>query len=145
MILHLNINGKPVEHQALPGDTLLLALRSLGYFGVKHGCETGECGACAVLLDGKPVNSCVTLAAQAEGHTIETIEAVGEHPDQGWRTTAGLHPSSRLLWRRAPSSAATAPRLRSWQPKSCSSATPIPAKPRCAMRSPGCCAAAPAT
>ncbi len=71
---------------------MLAVLRRLGYFGVKHGCETGECGACAVLLDGKPVNSCVMLAAQAEGHAIQTIEALGEHPEQGWKITAGLHP-----------------------------------------------------
>ena len=45
-----------------------------------------------MLLDGKPVNSCVLLAAQAEGHTIQTIEALGEHPEQGWKMTAGLHP-----------------------------------------------------
>ena len=44
------------------------------------------------LLDGKPINSCVMLAAQAEGHSIQTIEALGEHPEQGWKTTAGLHP-----------------------------------------------------
>lgn len=92
MQLTLNINRMHHELSAAPGETLLAALRRLGYFGVKHGCETGECGACAVLLDGKPVNSCVMLAAQAEGHRIETIEALGEHPAQGWKTTAGLHP-----------------------------------------------------
>ena len=59
-------------------------MRNEGYFGVKHGCETGECGACTVLVDGKPVNACVMLAVQAEGHPIETIENVGEHPEQGW-------------------------------------------------------------
>ena len=75
-----------------PGETLLNALRTLGYFGVKHGCETGECGACAILLDGKLVNSCLLLAAQAQGHRIETIESLGQHPQQGWKTTAGLHP-----------------------------------------------------
>ena len=78
------VNIKASEH-------LLKVLRSLGYFGVKHGCETGECGACTVLLDGKPVNSCVMLAAQAEGHQIETIENVGTHPEKGWKTSAGLH------------------------------------------------------
>ena len=92
MDLVLNINGKELNVQAAPGETLLETLRKLGYFGVKHGCETGECGACAVLLDGKTVNSCVMLAAQAEGKTIETIEAVGEHPEQGWKRTEGLHP-----------------------------------------------------
>jgi putative selenate reductase molybdopterin-binding subunit len=92
MKLNLNVNGSPVEIEAPAGTRLLDALRSAGYFGVKHGCETGECGACTVLLDGKPVNSCVYLAAQAQGQRIETIEAVGQHPEQGWKTTPGLHP-----------------------------------------------------
>lgn len=92
MNLRLQVNHQTIEVDAQPGDSLLKVLRANGYFGVKHGCETGECGACAVLLDGKPVNSCVLLAAQAEGHAIETIEALGEHPEQGWKTTLGLHP-----------------------------------------------------
>jgi putative selenate reductase molybdopterin-binding subunit len=92
MELTLVVNGTDHRLQSAPGETLLVALRRLGYFGVKHGCETGDCGACAVLLDGKPINSCVMLAAQAEGHSIQTIEALGEHPEQGWKTTAGLHP-----------------------------------------------------
>ena len=92
MKLQLEINGLQLEMDAAPGDSLLKVLRSQGYFGVKHGCETGDCGACAVLLDGKPVNSCVYLAAQAQGHTIRTIEASGEHPEQGWKLTQGLHP-----------------------------------------------------
>ena len=50
----------------------------------------GSAERCTVLLDGKPVNSCSMLAAQAVGHRIETIEAVGEHPEQGWRKTEGL-------------------------------------------------------
>jgi len=70
----------------------LSALRRLGYFGAKFGCDTGECGVCAVLVDGKPLNSCRLLAAQAEGHVIETIESLGQHPQQGWKQTEGLHP-----------------------------------------------------
>ena len=92
MDLTFKVNGTNHKLQAHPGETLLVALRRLGYFGVKHGCETGDCGACTVLLDGKPINTCVMLAAQAEGHSIQTIEALGEHPEQGWKTTAGLHP-----------------------------------------------------
>jgi putative selenate reductase molybdopterin-binding subunit len=92
MKLSLNINGTVFELDAAPGDSLLKLLRSQGYFGVKHGCETGECGACTVLLDGVPVNSCVFLAAQAGGHKIETIEPIGGHPEQGWKLTPGLHP-----------------------------------------------------
>jgi len=92
MNIKLQVNDQSIEAEVQPGDSLLKVLRANGYFGVKHGCETGECGACAVLIDGKPTNSCVLLAAQAEGHTIKTIEALGEHPEQGWRTTPGLHP-----------------------------------------------------
>jgi len=92
MRLNLLINHDKHEMEIDPGTSLLKALRSLGYFGVKHGCETGECGACTVLLDGKPVNSCVYLAAQAEGHSIETIESIGQHPLQGWKRTEGFHP-----------------------------------------------------
>src|SRR4030067_2238284 len=91
MNISLNINGVSRPIAASPGENLLSVLRRGGYFGVKHGCETGECGACAVLLDSKPVNSCVMLAAQAVGHSIQTIESVGEHPVQGWKATGGLH------------------------------------------------------
>ncbi len=92
MNIKLLING--VEHQidAAPGDTLFKVLRSLGYYGVKFGAEDGETGADTVLLDGKPINADFYLAAQAEGHKIATIEALGEHPEQGWKQTDGLHP-----------------------------------------------------
>jgi putative selenate reductase molybdopterin-binding subunit len=92
MEVNLNINNQKFEVITSPGETLLKLLRRLGYFGVKHGCESGDCGACTVLLDGKPVNSCLILAAQAEGHEITTIESLGEHPEQGWRENQGLHP-----------------------------------------------------
>jgi putative selenate reductase molybdopterin-binding subunit len=92
MILQLLINNVLQDIEALPGESLLKVLRRAGYFGVKHGCETGECGACAVLLDGKPVNTCVYLASQAEGHDIQTIESVGQHPELGWKASRGLHP-----------------------------------------------------
>lgn len=91
MKLNLTINQTRHEVDVNPGDYLLKVLRGLGYYGAKHGCESGECGACAVLIDNRPVNSCLYLASQAEGHAIQTIESVGEHPEQGWRTTAGLH------------------------------------------------------
>ncbi len=88
----LNINGVEYVYESYPGESLLKALRRLVFFSVKHGCESGECGVCTILLDGKPVNSCVLLAAQAEGHRIQTIEALGQHPEQGWKLTQGLHP-----------------------------------------------------
>jgi len=97
MEIYLEINRQKQTIEAAPGDSLLKVLRRLGYFSVKHGCESGECGACAVLLDGKPVNTCVMLAAQASGHRIETIEAIGQHPEQGWRLTDGLHPLQKAF------------------------------------------------
>jgi putative selenate reductase molybdopterin-binding subunit len=92
MKISLNINNDLHVIESGPGNSLLDVLRGEGFFGAKHGCESGECGACAVLLDGEVVNSCVYLAAQAQGHRIETIEALGQHPEQGWKTTPGLHP-----------------------------------------------------
>jgi putative selenate reductase molybdopterin-binding subunit len=91
MEITLEINQKTHALSVEPGETLLKLLRQLGYFGAKHGCENGECGACTILIDGRPVNSCLVLGAQAEGHHIETIESIGEHPEQGWRENKGLH------------------------------------------------------
>ena len=92
MEITLDINNQTHPVSIEPGDSLLKLLRKLGYYGAKHGCETGECGACTVLMDGRPVNSCLVLGAQAEGHKIETIESLGQHPQQGWRKNKGLHP-----------------------------------------------------
>jgi putative selenate reductase molybdopterin-binding subunit len=92
MEITLDINHEIHTVNTAPGDTLLKLLRRMGFYGAKHGCETGECGACTVLVNGKPVNSCLILAAQAMGHQIETIESIGQHPEQGWRITTGLHP-----------------------------------------------------
>ena len=92
MRLQLTINGAPHELEAAAHVTLLHALRSLGFHGVKFGDEGGYTGADTVLLDGRPVNAGSLLAAQAEGHHIVTIEGLGEHPEQGWRESDGLHP-----------------------------------------------------
>lgn len=91
MDIRLTINNVPQSFDINPNETLLHVLRRNGYFGVKHGCENGECGACTVLLDGKPVASCVMLAAQADGKQVTTIEALGEVEEQGWKHTEGLH------------------------------------------------------
>lgn len=91
MIINLKINKHDNVMEVKPNDRLLNTLRELGYLSAKSGgCIRGECGACTVLLDGIPINSCMFLAVQAEGHEIETVEAMGEHPDQGWKKTEGL-------------------------------------------------------
>ena len=97
MNITLKVNG--IEHaiDTAPATTLLAALRGLGYHGVKFGDEGNLSGADTVLLNGKPVNAGALLAAQAEGHNIATIEALGEHPEQGWKTTDGLHPLQKAF------------------------------------------------
>lgn len=86
MNIHLTLNGIPRTLTCEPGETLLSVLRRNRIWSVKHGCETGECGACSVLLDGKLTPTCVMLAAQADGHAIETVEALDRGP------SAALHP-----------------------------------------------------
>jgi aerobic-type carbon monoxide dehydrogenase small subunit (CoxS/CutS family) len=81
MELRFTLNGQAKEWTIAAGEILLDVLRREGYFGTKRGCETGECGACTILLDGKPVNSCLMFAAQAEGREIVTIEGIA-HGDQ---------------------------------------------------------------
>ncbi len=98
MIVKLILNGREQEWDVQPGETLLSTLRKSGYFGVKFGgCERGECGACAVIIDGAPVNSCSLLTVQIEGKRVETIEAMGDHPEQGWKKTSGLHTIQKTL------------------------------------------------
>ena len=92
MNLSLTINGTTHTLDCPPHTSLLTALRGLGFHSVKFGDEHGLSGADTVLLDGKPVNATLMLAAQAEGHKVATLEALGEHPEQGWRKTDGLHP-----------------------------------------------------
>ena len=76
------VNGKRRRLRVRPHRTLLETLREdLGLTGAKHGCELGECGACTVLLDGKPVYACLTLASRVEGRSVTTIEGVPQsHP-----------------------------------------------------------------
>jgi len=73
----LNVNGRTREVAVQPNAVLLHTLRDLGYTDVKNGCEIGECGACAVLLNGQPVNSCMVLTAQADGAEIMTNAGLG--------------------------------------------------------------------
>lgn len=76
--LALTVNGEPAEAAVDPAKTLLEVLREdLQLTGTKHGCELGECGACAVLLDGEPVLSCLVLAPECGGRAVVTVEGLG--------------------------------------------------------------------
>jgi len=75
--LSLSVNGEPADALVDPSKTLLEVLREdLNLTGTKHGCELGECGACAVLVDGQPVLSCLALAVESNGRSVTTIEGV---------------------------------------------------------------------
>jgi carbon-monoxide dehydrogenase small subunit len=81
----LTVNGEATEVAFAPYKTLLEVLREdLGLTGTKHGCELGECGACAVLLDGEPKLSCLVLAVECAGKSVDTVE--------GLASGAELHP-----------------------------------------------------
>ena len=87
MKVELNINGAKRATEVEPRTTLLDCLRdSLGLTGTHIGCEHGVCGACTVLVDGKPVRACLMFAVQAEGREIRTVEGLAEaeklHPLQ---------------------------------------------------------------
>ncbi len=85
-IIALNINGSTYETAAEPHDTLLETVRRLGFKGTKEACDLGECGACTVLIDGTPVLACLTLAVEAQGKDITTVEGLSAgqelHPIQ---------------------------------------------------------------
>ena len=92
-VVTLNVNGRTHVVALAPNVTLLHALRDLGYTDVKSGCEKGDCGACAVLLNGTAVNSCLVLAYQADGAEIITNAGLGTmenpHPIQEAFADAG--------------------------------------------------------
>jgi carbon-monoxide dehydrogenase small subunit len=84
-LIKLTVNDREIEIAVEPNMTLTDLIRyELGLTGTKKGCETGDCGACTIILDGIPVNSCLVLAVQANGCTVETIE--------GLESENGLHP-----------------------------------------------------
>jgi aerobic carbon-monoxide dehydrogenase small subunit len=83
-LLRLRVNGEDYEVFVDPWETLVSVLREdLGLTGTKEGCNTGNCGVCTVLIDGKAVKSCLVLASQAQGKDILTIEGLSKD---------GLHP-----------------------------------------------------
>jgi aerobic-type carbon monoxide dehydrogenase small subunit (CoxS/CutS family) len=78
MELRVTVNGQPRKWAIAPGDLLLDVLRREGFFGVKRGCEKGECGSCTVLVNGRAVNSCLMFAAKVQGCEVLTIEGLAE-------------------------------------------------------------------
>ncbi|HEY7111834.1 MAG TPA: (2Fe-2S)-binding protein [Thermoanaerobaculia bacterium] len=89
-LVRLVVNGQPVEAAFEPHKTLLEVLREdLALTGTKHGCELGECGTCAVLVDGRPVLSCLALGLECEGRAVETVE--------GMAGASGLHPLQKAF------------------------------------------------
>jgi len=91
MSTHLSVNGEAVAAQVRPDTPLAIFLREqLGLRGTKIGCAAGECGACTVLMDDRPVCACLTPVGRCEGSRVLTIEGVSD--DRG-----GLHPVQRAL------------------------------------------------
>ncbi|PIY27240.1 MAG: (2Fe-2S)-binding protein [Deltaproteobacteria bacterium CG_4_10_14_3_um_filter_51_14] len=89
-LIKTTINGQDLELAVNPNQTLADLLRyELGLTGTKKGCEMGECGSCTVILDDRPVNSCLVLAVRADGSSITTIE--------GMETDRGMHPIQKAF------------------------------------------------
>jgi carbon-monoxide dehydrogenase small subunit len=121
-LVALNINGDDYELAITPSHTLLEVLREDAHLtGTKHGCEQGECGLCTVLIDGRPQFSCLTLAIEAEGTAIRTVEGLASggklHPlqqafgetgaSQCGYCTSGMLMSAQSLLERTPSPSRT--------------------------------------
>lgn len=90
MKINLKINNKNKNYNIHPKDMLIEVLRRDGYLGTKKGCNTGDCGACAVLIDGVAMNSCQIFAASVDGKDIETIEGVAGEDDDPYPITKAL-------------------------------------------------------
>ena len=89
LTITLDINDRQLETSIRANQTLLEVLRGLEFFEVKSGCEKGDCGACAVLVDGVAVDSCLTFAATVDGRSITTVTGLGKGTD--------LHPLQKAF------------------------------------------------
>lgn len=79
-VIQLNVNGEICDVSVKPNETLLDVIRDrLELTGTKKGCDTGQCGSCTVLLEGKPINSCLVLAVEAHGKDILTVEGLAKN------------------------------------------------------------------
>ena len=108
MRIELTLNGRATSLEARPDEMLLAVLRREGLLSVRATCAIGVCGACTVLLDGEPVTGCLTLAAQAAGREVMTVEGLAGDPVQrafaeahafqcGWCTPGFVLAAKRLL------------------------------------------------
>ncbi len=131
--IRFTLNGEQTDVSFAPYKTLLEILREdLNHTGTKHGCELGECGACAVLLDAKPVLSCLLLAVECNGRDVVTVEGLG--------TNGALHPLQEAF-----ADLGIALRRFSSRRKPCSIRIRTPPATKFAKRSPEISAAAQAT
>jgi carbon-monoxide dehydrogenase small subunit len=92
--ISVTLNGRVYEREVEPRQLLVHVIRDLGTVtGTKIGCDTSQCGACTVLLDGVAIKSCTTLAVQADGASVTTIEGLAGSQDSGQ-----LHPLQEAFW-----------------------------------------------
>ncbi len=132
------VNGRRHEHEVEPRLLLVHHLRdNLGLTGTHIGCDTSQCGACTILVDGNAVKSCTMFAVQAEGKSLQTIEGMAKDGE--------LHPIQQAFWTSTACSAATARRDSSWPRPTFWRRTRIRPKTTSGEDSKGTCAGVPAT